>query len=118
MLWCFCYVDELSSAQSACEFSWPSLVDGSLQRLAEAITGWGDEETALFDLCRQVASGVAHLHSMLCIHRDLVARNVLLMKVPVTEAANERLSHHTTHCELVAKLADVVCYEQRKIITG
>ena len=37
---------------------------------------------ALFDLCLQVAAGMAHLHSLqpTMLHRDLAARNVLLLQ--------------------------------------
>jgi hypothetical protein len=39
---------------------------------------WGPAE--LIDLAAQMASGLAYLHTMLCVHRDLAARNVLVGK--------------------------------------
>ena len=35
---------------------------------------------AQLDLAAQAASGVAYLHSMLCVHRDVAARNVLVAR--------------------------------------
>lgn len=66
----------------------------------------GEQELALCDMARQVATAVQYLHARLCLHRDLAARNVLLTRRQadgVDASSQEPLSR----CGLVLKLADV-----------
>lgn len=51
------------------------------------------------DMAAQVAAGLRYLHSKLCIHRDVAARNVLLAAVPPSMA-------HPP-CGYVLKLSDL-----------
>jgi serine/threonine protein kinase len=55
-----------------------------------------EEEAAVCDMSRQVASAVAYLHTHLCVHRDLAARNVLVCRAAALSG-----------CGLLLKLADV-----------
>lgn len=62
-----------------------------------------DSALVFLDLSRQVAEGLAYLHSKMCLHRDVAARNVLL--VEASDAAVGDKAY--TCCGLLAKLSDL-----------
>lgn len=57
---------------------------------------------AYVDMACQIASALEYLHSKLCVHRDIAARNILVVKV---DNASENVRY--ARCGLLMKLSDL-----------
>jgi serine/threonine protein kinase len=74
---------------------------GALLELLRLRVGGADDlrEAQRRDMAVQVAAGLRYLHSKLCIHRDVAARNVLVAGAPAGQTP--------TPCGYVLKLSDL-----------